>query len=145
MLIYAGNDGDSVKAAAKNARITLRVEGFMPQPDLHRLQAEVNVNVYLFNPICLLHHKALELIAAGRPLIAFGGETLEVQGLASRAGTLLYPCVNGAELHQALDLCEKPQLVDSPLETRKLQTWSSCADVLEDVLRNAISISRGFN
>jgi glycosyltransferase involved in cell wall biosynthesis len=139
VLRYAGNDAKRVRQAAERAGIRLHIEGYLPQPKLHALQASVSANIYVHDPRCLLHHKALELIAAGRPMIAFPGETDEVIGLAREAGTMLFTCPDASAVGHALDVIadDPPPVVDAG--ARANFTWEARAAVLEQVLAGAIS------
>lgn len=138
-LRYAGNDGGRVEAAAAKAGLVMQDMGFVSQDELHRLQAAATANVYIHNPRCLLHHKALELIAAGRPIVAFPGESEEVKALAAEVGVALFACDDGEQAGEALDMiCANPPPIPSA-EARRAFTWESRAAVLETVLTNAIA------
>lgn len=138
VLRYAGNDGALVAAAGEAAGLAVERLGYLPQASLHALQAASAANLYLYNPRCLLHHKALELIAAGRPVIAYPGENDEVRGLAAEAGAALFACSDGAALSDALDIIADTPPPAPSRETREAFTWASRAAVLEQALGDVL-------
>ena len=137
-LHYAGNDAKRVRAAAEKSGVHLRLEGYLPQARLHALQAAASANLYIYDPRCLLHHKALELIAAGRPVIAFPGETAEVKDLAAEAGTTLFACADAAALGVALDVIAGDPPPVPEAAARAGFTWAARAEVLERELAEAV-------
>jgi glycosyltransferase involved in cell wall biosynthesis len=141
VLRYAGNEAKRVRAAAGG--IELHVEGYLSQAKLHALQASVSANIYIHDPRCLLHHKTLELIAAGRPVVAFPGETDEVRGLARETGTTLFACADAAGVAAALDIvADNPPPVPEAA-ARAAFTWKARAAVLEHVLAGAVAGGAG--
>lgn len=137
VLHYAGNDGEAVAAASLGCRYRLKLEGYLPQDELHALQSDASANLYVHNPRCLMHHKALELIAMGRPVISYPGETDEVKDLAAEVGGSLFAAANGQEAVEALAVA-----VDNPppvpaRSRREAFTWGHRAGVLEKVLGDA--------
>ncbi|MBT5753262.1 MAG: glycosyltransferase [Rhodospirillaceae bacterium] len=143
VLRYAGNDGDAVKSIAASLDLSVRIEGFLPQDALHRLQSQSMVNVYIHNPRCLMHHKALELLAQGRPVIAFPDETTEVKELAAETGGCLFACTDTAQVMEALDMMvDNPPPAPSVARRREL-TWGERSAVLVAVLADAISQNDG--
>jgi hypothetical protein len=138
MFRYAGNDGAVVKSIAASLDLSIRIEGFLPQHALHRLQSQSMVNFYIHNPRCLMHHKALELLAQGRPAIAYPGETAEVKELAAGSGGSLFACTDPAEVTEALDMMtDNPPSIPSTARRRAF-TWGERSAVLETVLADAI-------
>ena len=139
---YAGNDGEIFKACAEGTSFSSRIEGFLGHAELHHLQSAAAANLYIYNPRCLLHYKALELIAQGRPVIAFPGETPEVKSLASNAGAVFFTCDGKEPVMQALDMIADTPT--PPLRPDRLRdfTWERRTKVLESVLEHAVSRAR---
>jgi len=136
-LHYAGNEGTLVEGAAQAAGVPVRLAGYLGQAELHRLQAEAHANLYIYNPRCLLHHKALELIAQGRPIVVYPDETREVRGLAAEAGVTLFAGADAAALADALDMIAAAPAGMPPVTGRAAYTWDARAAVLETVLADA--------
>ena len=136
---YAGNDGNIVQACAKHVSYEVKIDGFLQVKNLQHLQSSVDVNLYIYNPRCLLHYKTLELISRGRPVIAFPGETTETRLLAENAGCKLIPCNRPEDVVKALDM-----IIDAPAPPNQVSrlenfSWESRAKILETVLKQAIS------
>ncbi len=138
-LHYAGNDDAAVRTASDGTNLAISYEGYLTQDRLHAMQAEASANLYVYNPRCLLHHKALELLAQGRPILVFPGETSEVKTLASEIGGCLFACADETAVSEALDVIvnNPPQVPE--LARRMAFTWAARAVVLETVLQNAIA------
>ena len=142
VLHYAGNDADAVRVAASEQPFDVQLEGFMVQDALHELQSRSHANLYVHNPVCLMHHKSLELIAMGRPVISFPGETREVTELAAEAGGSLFACADADQLAEALDvIASNPSPVPNK-SRREGFTWAARAGVLEKVLHDVIAGGR---
>ncbi len=138
-LAYAGGDKDRVRAAADAMGLAVQYLGYLAQAPLHRLQAVSAANIYVYNPRCLLHHKAVELLAQGRPVITFPGETEEVKGLAAEIGGALFACADGAAVRGALDMIAANPPPVPARARRQALTWSARATVLEHVLADAMA------
>lgn len=143
LLQYAGNDGKRVQAAAAAAGVAVTCEGYMSQESLHALQAAASANLYIHDPRCLMHHKALELIAAGRPVISYPGETGEVRGLAAEAGATLFACADAAAIGGALDVIADDPPPVPEREMRAAFTWTARAAALEHALVEVLSRRSG--
>ena len=138
-LHYAGNEGELVERAAQAAGVPVRLVGYLGQTELHRLQASAHANLYIYNPRCLLHHKALELIAQGRPIFVYPDETAEVRSLAAEAGVSLFADADPAARADAIDMIAGAPPA-APAEARRRPfTWAARAGVLETVLEGVIT------
>lgn len=102
---YAGCDGTVVAECTRHLELDrlcrVTIKGYLPLRDLARLCRRAAVNAYLWLPTGF-HHKVLDLLACGRPVIAFPGEHEEAKVLAKRIGGILVICKNGQELSSCL-------------------------------------------
>ena len=72
-----------------------------PIEELARRAAQSFANCYLWAPFGF-HHKLLELLVAGRPVLAFPGEHAESRELAAQCTTPFFACNNPDQLKAAL-------------------------------------------
>ena len=80
-----------------------------------------------------MHHKLLELLATGRPVIAYGGETAESFRLRDQAGGILHtPATPGALREILAGLAADG--ARTPMPVRKNFSWEDQAAQLEQVL-----------
>src|SRR5687768_1858687 len=77
-ITYLGADVEIVKSVASRhwPQMPLQVPGYVPAPEMARLCKAAAANTYIANPTTF-HHKLLELLASGRPVIAFPCEMPE--------------------------------------------------------------------
>lgn len=137
--VYAGAShrqiSDMTASIALPCRV--RIEPYLPLGELGRLCQRATVNTYLWTPFGF-HHKLLELLACGRPVISFPGEHRESIDLARQIGGDLRPCRNDSELAAALgDIWRdwRQENVDRPtrIDATAL-TWEAMAQKLERFL-----------
>ncbi|MBT5241851.1 MAG: hypothetical protein HOL61_14830, partial [Rhodospirillaceae bacterium] len=102
---YAGGDTATLEQAMSNLDSSVEVQnlGTLSPHDLWERQKNVRMNIYVRNPPNLFHHKLLELLAAGRPVLAYPGETDESHTIAKSMSGLFFACEDENEIHQALD------------------------------------------
>lgn len=107
-LVYAGNDTAIFDAAVERTMPDFPVErcGNLTPAKLRDRQRRALLNVYIRHLPNLFHHKLFELLASGRPVIAFGGETGEAMRIASESGTRFHACATSENLQEIL-----PQLL----------------------------------
>ena len=136
---YAGNDTERVGALCEGLDGAVRHEmlGYVSPGELAAIQANSHVNVYVQNDRCILHHKSLELIAAGRPIICMPTESAETRRLAGEVGASLFVCTDAAEVADALDAVANAGLPMPPSDALAPFTWQNRAQALEDVLTTA--------
>lgn len=139
-IVYAGGDGSKAQHALARlegmAQVTVRP--YLPLPALAALCRSAAINAYIRTPRGF-HHKLLELLACGQPVLAFPGETEEAQQLAADSGGELFCPASHAELATALNLLLARPLAPVPLSTgRDSFTWTAQAIRLEQVFRQAI-------
>jgi hypothetical protein len=101
--VYAGTDHREVQAAMREVDLSCaaRIEPYLSISDLAKNCRGAFANAYLWATYGF-HHKLLELLVCGRPVISFPGETPEALQLASQVSTSFAPCANHEELQAAL-------------------------------------------
>ncbi len=140
---YAGAADSNVRAAVARANLhcTASVERNVPHDRLAKLCHDAAVNCYIWSTFTF-HHKALELMACRRPLIAFPGEYPETVALAGRVGGDLRICSDAAQLAATLDTIWDAWRNDAiPATDPDLSSvnWDAGAAQLERVLTTAIA------
>ena len=145
-LIYAGGDHRAVGEAAQNlaGRCRLDIRRFVAPDMLAALQDAAGANLYVKGRDTPFHHKLIELLAAGRPVICLPPDTPEAARLAAVARVPFFGCADRAAVIAALEAafrlgCAAPT-VDRAALAR--YTWPAQAMVLEQVLADAIARSR---
>jgi glycosyltransferase involved in cell wall biosynthesis len=139
--IYAG--GDHARVAAAIGRLgsacRLRVLPTIDPPALARLQAGAAANLYIKGRATPFHHKLIELLAAGRPIICCPAETAEAACIAAAVGGRLYSCADAAALAGAFDAVRAGSGGPISLDRAALNgyTWAAQAARLEDALAAA--------
>jgi len=103
-LIYAGADGGRFRryAGLVNESCRVTVNDYLTLEDFARLCRGASLNAYLGNPRAF-HHKLMELLASGRPVLAFPGESDESMKLARDVGGDLVVAQCIEEIHEALN------------------------------------------
>lgn len=140
---YAGADGQAVASAARPLDGLCRVEilGRLPLDRLQERQKQAVLNLHLPFAPALFHHKLFELLAAGRPVLSFPGESAEARRIAAAIGARLICCDDRDELERAFSATlgdDAP--AGAPLDTTRLAaySWDEQAKILADVLKEAI-------
>ncbi len=102
---YAGSDTSILERANSKFEDSLKIRhlGMLTPSDLWRRQRNAKVNIYIRNPPNLFHHKLLELLAAGRPILSYPGETDESVMLTQKLSAEFFPCATATEIHDALE------------------------------------------
>jgi hypothetical protein len=141
-VIYAGVNAVSVApildSLADLARI--QVKDYLPLTQLAALCRSATVNTYIWNPKTF-HHKLLELLSCGRPVLAFPGETEESRRLAIACGGELHCPTDEQELISTLEsiALERATNLNKAKPTAPLAqqsfTWAAQAQRLEQVLQ----------
>ena len=150
---YAGSDEEKVRTVLE--RLFPRKQpcdsviwGYLPLARLAEICGGAAVNTYLWLPGSF-HHKLLELLACGRPLIAFPGENEESKELASCLGGDLYICRNEKELDSTLSELwitrNDRSKVKNSTEVLRSFTWPSRVAFLEEILTEVVNRDQRFN
>ena len=140
---YAGAADGNARAAIARAELdcVASVERNLPHHRLAKLCHDAAVNCYIWSNFTF-HHKALELMACRRPLIAFPGEYPETVALAGRVGGDLRICSDAAQLAATLDTIWDAWRNDAiPATDPDLSSvnWDAGAAQLERVFATAIA------
>jgi len=133
---YAGPDTAAFKSAAADlaAQVRVDIHGYLPMAELAALCRGAAVNLYLWSPKGF-HHKLVELLCCGRPIVSFPGEHSESVGLARQVGGSLNVCRSEAELRDTFSRIWQGGLQPSGgLQQLRHLTWGAQADRLEAVL-----------
>jgi hypothetical protein len=137
--VYAGGDSDKVGDALRPVTSLVRtvVHAYLPLPKLASLCRSASVNCYIRSPNTF-HHKLLELLACGRPALAFGGETDESRRLAKACGGDLLICDDDRGLVDELAFVWSQQRPPAASVEVPAFTWGAqsvrLARVFEDVV-----------
>lgn len=138
-VIYAGGDHARVERALHRLEglAKLEIRGYLPLAELAALCRSATANAYIWCPNGF-HHKLLELLACGRPVIAFPGETEESRGLADAAGGELHCPASAEAVTGLLARIAERGAAPIPIDpVRDAFSWAAQAMLLEQVLAHA--------
>ncbi len=141
--IYAGGDAGRVNQAGRVLEGLCRMEihHYLGLEKLFELCRSSTVNAYLWSPTTF-HHKLVELLCCGRPIITFPRETAEALQLADQVQGNLYPCRNGKELKASLENIRQQDAGRQPsCDNRKALehfSWNTQGEVLCQVLAEVV-------
>jgi glycosyltransferase involved in cell wall biosynthesis len=136
VVYYAGSNSDLAQHALRVLSPTCDVEvhGYLPLHELAELCRSATINAYIRSPRTF-HHKLLELLACGRPVIAFPGETDESRRLAAQCGGRLECPSDPDELETTLRRVMGDSLTSTSIQPDMARfTWAAQAQALERVL-----------
>jgi len=143
---YVGSDSRIVTEACARVglpetRCHVQIRGYVPIAELAATCRSASCNAYIWLPTTA-HKKLPELLACGRPVIAYPGEQEEAFDLARELGGKLFVCRSDADLRAALDAAAseefKGRLFRDEGKLREL-TWDAQAGVLERCLVGSLS------
>lgn len=140
-VVYAGNGRAEIEAACKELGIRgwVRCEDYLSTSTLASLARSADVNAYISVARASFHHKFLELVATGKPVIAYGGELEESLDLVRGLEALVFDPADAASLDEAF---RRILGADAQIRQRKpISTfgWDTQARGLESVFRKAIA------
>jgi glycosyltransferase involved in cell wall biosynthesis len=140
--IYCGNDtalvGDIFADLADLCRVT--VNGYVPIDQLRNIHNRAFANLYIKSERTF-HHKVVELLAAGRPVICYPEEGTEAKTLAGEFGAVFHSAGNQDEIVTALGQSfERYPKTSLNKEGAAHFTWDAQAVKLEAVLLDAIKV-----
>jgi hypothetical protein len=145
---YAGSAAEKVDHALHVSPLPCRtfVQKSIPLRELGTLCQRAAVNCYIWYPVTF-HHKLLELLCCGRPVLSFPGEHEESIQLAAEVGGDLRSCSGGEDVNNALDdVWSKwesgSSAVGHPFDSSGL-SWGARAAALESFLLARLQSSRG--
>lgn len=142
-LVYGGGDYGRVARAAQAVRDLCRtdIRPWIAGHELAALRAGAVANLYVKGRSTPFHHKLLELLAAGRPVICHPEESEEARRIAGEAGVPFYSCSDRTALCAALAQVADAAAVGAgfAVDRRALAryTWEVQAAILERVLEEA--------
>ena len=133
---YAGNEGPLVERISELLKDFCHRQflGFIPPESLAKIQSSVALNMYVYRGGGFFHHKSLELIAAGPPILSYPGESLETRRLASSAGCKLFACESQDQIVDAMNNVTSEKNSHNQRNFPLEFTWKSRAKALEDLL-----------
>lgn len=137
---YAGGDEELVRQADAKLGIDIDFLGYLPVDRLFECYQACAVNTYIW-PGTTFHHKAVEMMAANRPLVSFPGEFEETGRIAARVGAeLLTPGTSG-DLAETLSgfhrRWREGGLLHGSANCAEF-TWDAQAEKLERVFENVL-------
>lgn len=139
-LSYAGMDGEIVARVASELAlpIALDIRGQIPSESLGALLRTSFANAYVVNRNSLFQQKPLELLAAGRPVIAIGHESDEIHKIRVDIGGHLIDGDNPGVIAQTL--AALPDDISARLNTEALAKygWDNQARILERIVADVI-------
>ena len=139
-LTYAGNDTESVDRMTKQLKnlCHLNLLGFISIEELQKIHKNSIANLYI-KANRTFHHKAIEILSAGRPIICYPEESSEVINLANATNINFYSCSTPENISQALSesLNTASNKVRENKALREL-TWNFQARKLENLFQNIL-------
>jgi hypothetical protein len=142
LFIYRGNAQFEVGAALARAKLPFEAKagGFVPIDELQELHQIAFANLYVTNSRTF-HHKAIELLAARRPILAFPPDHAEASDLAERARGSFHACRSAAHIAESLDTAlAQYDAPDQPVEAGlERLSWAAQAADLEKVLERVLA------
>lgn len=138
--IYCGNDAGLVGKifADLSGLCRVTVNGYVALDQLRDIQARAFANLYIKSERTF-HHKVVELLAAGRPVICYPEEGAEAKSLAGEFGAILHSAASEAHVARALGQSfDRYPEVSLNHEGAAQFTWDAQAEKLEAVLLDAI-------
>ena len=145
-LVYLGADQRAFAAGLvrQPPGIAAASTGWVAVADLARACRGAGVNAYLFHP-GTFHHKLLELLACGRPVLAVPGERAESRVLAAGTGGDLRTAASPAAVARELARAHtrwRAAVGPAPAGPFAPFGWDAQAAVLEGVLVGAAAAAR---
>ncbi|GAA4406040.1 hypothetical protein GCM10023187_25050 [Nibrella viscosa] len=139
--IYAGADAERVRVILDklNIKFNRSIYDFLSYTDLFMLYQTSNVISYIGSPNTF-HHKLIEILAFGLPVLAYSYESSESVGLADSCQGKLFVCYNEHEVQEALNEVRALQQPEQEVNTIVLDrfSWSTLSKDLESFFRNLI-------
>lgn len=136
---YAGSDSRQVVRALDENPLPCEVliSTQLTLTDLSELTRGALANCYLAAATGF-HHKLLELLVVGRPVICFPGEQPESMELASQSTTPFHVCGNEADLRAALDAVWRARAGQGERGAAPKWGWDDMVGGLEDFLGDVV-------
>jgi len=134
-LLYAGNDAERFAAAANMLAGVCPTKdmGYLKAAELAALQSSALANVYIENPRSLFQQKVLEVLAAGRPVIAIPDEGPEAIRIAKNVRGVLLRCADAKAVADALSEAATTEGTAAPAKMTAY-SWAAQTRRLHDIL-----------
>ncbi len=140
-LRYFGSDGKRLRRAAVglDQSCEIDIQGYRPLPELFEALRNSRVNLYIRSPRTLFHHKLIELLSCGRPVISIHQESEEARRIAAEIEGRLSGCASPDQLARRLDVAWRSVEFAPPNpKAMSRYTWDAQAEVLEQALERVI-------
>ena len=140
-LRYFGTDGKRIRQAVAglDQSCEIDIQGYRPLPELFEALRNSRANLYVRSPKTLFHHKLIELLSCGRPVLSIHHESEEAQRITTELGGSLSGCASSDQLAFQLDAAWQSVKFTPPNQKAMSRyTWDAQAEVLEQVLERVI-------
>ena len=144
---YAGGDAEMVRQETTrlDGLAEVMVDGFLPFDELRRRQLAATANAYIRAPASrsIFHHKVVELLSAGRPVVCYPEDVPEAAAIAAATGATLHSCRTGGDLEGALEQAfgDEPP-APPPAAAFRPYTWEAQGAVLAELLQRVAAEGR---
>jgi glycosyltransferase involved in cell wall biosynthesis len=142
-LTYFGADGARVRRVVDAMRLSCAVEvqAFVRLPEMARRCRDALACCYIKYEETF-HHKLLELLVAGRPVICYPAETEESLALCRSFRTPMLSCASAGALGEAFSRAWQLRGEPRAASGRSPWTWAARAAELEAVLESVLARGR---
>jgi hypothetical protein len=140
-LRYFGADGDRLRGALATLAPScdIDIQGYRPLPELLDALGRSRVNLYVRSPRTLFHHKLIELLSRGRPIVTIGEESDEARRIAAELGGDLRGAAGAEDLAQELGRAWNATAMAPPDRVALSRyTWDAQAAGLERTLERVV-------
>ena len=115
------------------------IQGYRPLPELFEALRNSLANLYVRSPKTLFHHKPIELLSCGRPVLTIHQESEEARRIAAERGGRLSGSASSDQLARLLDAAWRSVEITPPNQKAMSRyTWDAQAEVLEQTLKRVI-------
>ena len=143
-LTYAGHDAEAVKKVMHqfNNFCHINLIGFIPLEKLKEIHESSIANLYI-KIYTTFHHKTIELLSAGRPVICYPSEIEEAINIANRSNVDLHSCNKAEDVAQALSKSLNTSSINvSNNEFLQKLTWHNQSIKLEALFKKILDLEK---
>lgn len=144
---YLGSNGPQVLNRARALSLPLAIEdaGYVAPARMAEHCRRALLNTYVWLPDAF-HHKLLELLSTGRPILAVPGESEESRRLSANVGGELHTAATPLEVKNVITSVRGSSARrDVNAESIRPYSWNSQARSLESILVQVLKGARGVN